>query len=258
MFLLSHFHLVFLLTTLALLPLGVILFNRSTTSRDSATNIEKISQKGALEQKRPNRSIVKTVLGTPFPTERLYYWHVSYFCYGLIPLFVWCEGARYDAWHECSFISLCMCGVNVSFCKKSFLNYRYKKRRGTWNMFLLLVVCQEFFIFVFRRPFPWKMVMPPKHFFFEKFKTHFLQKKLYWFLLSNAPFPSKWSCLPTNGFSQFSQKMLLSSKKLLVPSVHTACFQCAVEMWVNHSIFAVCVVGSYYVSKCANRIHTAK
>ncbi len=58
-FLLSHFRLVFLPTILASLPPGVMLLNRSTTPRDSATDIEKRSQKGALERERPNRSVVK-------------------------------------------------------------------------------------------------------------------------------------------------------------------------------------------------------
>ncbi len=58
-FLLSRFHLVFLPTTLGSLPSGVILLIRSTAPRDSATDIEKTSQKGTLERERPNRSVVK-------------------------------------------------------------------------------------------------------------------------------------------------------------------------------------------------------
>ncbi len=58
-FLLSHFHLVFLPTTLALLPPGVMLLNHSTAPRDSAIDIKKTSQKGAPERERPNRSVVK-------------------------------------------------------------------------------------------------------------------------------------------------------------------------------------------------------
>ncbi len=46
--LLSRFHLVLLPTTLASLPPGVMLLNRSIALRDSATDIEKTSQKGAL------------------------------------------------------------------------------------------------------------------------------------------------------------------------------------------------------------------
>ncbi len=49
-FLLSRFHLVFLPTTLASPPPGVMLLNRSTTPRDSTINIEKTSQKGAPER----------------------------------------------------------------------------------------------------------------------------------------------------------------------------------------------------------------
>ncbi len=49
-FLLSRFHLVFLPTTLASLPPGVMLLNRRTTLRDSATDIKKTSRKGAQEQ----------------------------------------------------------------------------------------------------------------------------------------------------------------------------------------------------------------
>ncbi len=59
-FLLSHFCLVFLPTTLASLPSGVMLLKRSTTLRDSANDIEKTSQKEAPEQERPNRSTVKS------------------------------------------------------------------------------------------------------------------------------------------------------------------------------------------------------
>ncbi len=58
-FLLSLFRLVFLPITLASLPPRVMLLNHSTTPRDSATNIEKASQKGAPERERPNRSVVK-------------------------------------------------------------------------------------------------------------------------------------------------------------------------------------------------------
>ncbi len=59
-FLLSWFHLVFLPPTFASLPLGVMLLNRSITPRDSATDIEKTSQKGASARERTNRSVVKT------------------------------------------------------------------------------------------------------------------------------------------------------------------------------------------------------
>ncbi len=58
-FLLSRFHLVFLPTTLTSLPPVVMLLNHSTAPRDSATDIEKTSQKGALERERPNRTVVK-------------------------------------------------------------------------------------------------------------------------------------------------------------------------------------------------------
>ncbi len=50
---------VFLPTTLASLPPGVMLLNRSATSRDGATDIEKTSQKAAPEREWPNRSLVK-------------------------------------------------------------------------------------------------------------------------------------------------------------------------------------------------------
>ncbi len=46
-------------TTLVSLPPGIMLLNHSTTPRDSATNIEKISRKGAPEWERPNRSVIK-------------------------------------------------------------------------------------------------------------------------------------------------------------------------------------------------------
>ncbi len=50
------FFVVFLPTTLAL-P-GVMLLSRSTALRNSATNIEKTSRKGAPEQERPNTSVI--------------------------------------------------------------------------------------------------------------------------------------------------------------------------------------------------------
>ncbi len=59
-FLLSHFRLVFLPTTLASLPPGVMLLNCSTAPRDNTIHIEKTSQKGAPEREQPNRSVVKT------------------------------------------------------------------------------------------------------------------------------------------------------------------------------------------------------
>ncbi len=49
-FLLFHFHLVFLPTTLASLHPGVMLLNLSTVPTDSATDIEKTFRKGAPER----------------------------------------------------------------------------------------------------------------------------------------------------------------------------------------------------------------
>ncbi len=63
-FLLSQFRLVFLPTTHASLPPGVMLLNRSNAPRDNATNIKKTSQKGMPERERPNRSIVTRVAAT--------------------------------------------------------------------------------------------------------------------------------------------------------------------------------------------------
>ncbi len=57
-FLLSRIHFVFLPSTLASLPSGVMLLNCSIAPRDSATDIEKISRKGAPEGEQPNRSAV--------------------------------------------------------------------------------------------------------------------------------------------------------------------------------------------------------
>ncbi len=54
-----RFHLVFLPTTLPSLPPGIMLLNCSTVPRDSATDIKKSSQKGALEREWSNRSVVK-------------------------------------------------------------------------------------------------------------------------------------------------------------------------------------------------------
>ncbi len=64
LFLLFRFDLVFLPTTLASLPPRVMLLNHSTAPGDSATEIEKTSQKGVPERERPNRRVVKSyVLG---------------------------------------------------------------------------------------------------------------------------------------------------------------------------------------------------
>ncbi len=41
-----------------------VLLNHSTALRDGATDIEKISQKGAPEREQPNRSAVKTPINT--------------------------------------------------------------------------------------------------------------------------------------------------------------------------------------------------
>ncbi len=54
-FLLSR--LVFLPTTLASLPPGVILLSHSTAPRDSATNIGKTSRKGVPERERPDNGV---------------------------------------------------------------------------------------------------------------------------------------------------------------------------------------------------------
>ncbi len=59
--LLPRLHLVFLPTILASLPPRVMLLNRSTAPRDSTTDIEKTSRKGAAERKRPSRSVAKMV-----------------------------------------------------------------------------------------------------------------------------------------------------------------------------------------------------
>ncbi len=60
-FLCSRFGLVFLPTTLTSFPPGVMLLNRSTAPKGSATDIEKTSQKDAPEREQPNRSVVKKV-----------------------------------------------------------------------------------------------------------------------------------------------------------------------------------------------------
>ncbi len=58
-FFVISFCVVFLpITPVTLLP-GVMLLNRSTTQRDKATDIKKISRKGMVEREKPNRSLVK-------------------------------------------------------------------------------------------------------------------------------------------------------------------------------------------------------
>ncbi len=61
-FLLPRFYLVFLPSTLPSLPRGVMLLNCSTAPRDSATDIVKISRKGAPEGEQPDRSVVKRLI----------------------------------------------------------------------------------------------------------------------------------------------------------------------------------------------------
>ncbi len=82
------------------------------------------------------------------------------------------------------------------------------------------------FIFVVGHHVPWKMVMTLKNYFSRLFqqillskkysKPHFLQKSLRWFLSPNASFPSKWSCPPTNGFSQFFQHKLKNIREVFL------------------------------------------
>ncbi len=56
---------VFLPSTLASLPPGVMLLNCRAAPRDSATDIKKISLKGASEGEQPNRNVVKKYAGYP-------------------------------------------------------------------------------------------------------------------------------------------------------------------------------------------------
>ncbi len=83
-------------------------------------------------------------------------------------------------------------------------------------------------------PIPRKMVMPSKNYFSQLFwkilffffffkllhkkysKPHFFQKNFYWFLSPDTPFPSKWPCLHTNGFSQFFQHKLKNIGEVLL------------------------------------------
>ncbi len=64
-YLLSALRIAFLPTTLASLSPGVIMLNCTTTPRDSATDIEKKSRKGAPEREQPNRSVLKRKLVKP-------------------------------------------------------------------------------------------------------------------------------------------------------------------------------------------------
>ncbi len=61
-FLLSHFRLVFLPTTLTSLHPRVMLLSHSTTLSDSATGIKKTSQKEVLEREQPHKNIVKSFI----------------------------------------------------------------------------------------------------------------------------------------------------------------------------------------------------
>ncbi len=56
-----------------------------------------------------------------------------------------------------------------------------------------------------------------KKLLYEKYsKPHFLQKSLYWFLSPDTPFPSKWSCPLTNGFSQLFQHKLTNIREVFL------------------------------------------
>ncbi len=84
-------------------------------------------------------------------------------------------------------------------------------------------------------PFPQKWPRPPKNFFavilentvfflffFRKTwlnkkysRSHFLQKRLHWFLSPDTPFSSRWSCPRANcSYSQFFPKICFFSKNI--------------------------------------------
>ncbi len=60
------------------------------------------------------------------------------------------------------------------------------------------------------------------HFFLKKivirriFKTTFLTEKLVLIFVTRHPIPSKWSCPPTNGFSQFFKNKLKNIHKVFL------------------------------------------
>ncbi len=96
------------------------------------------------------------------------------------------------------------------------------------------------FIFVVWHSIPWKMVMPPKNYFLQLFwkilfflfllkkllyekysKSHFLQKSLYWFLLPDTPFPTKWSFPPQRIFRNFFNKNWRTSARFCCSKVYS-------------------------------------
>ncbi len=62
----------FLPSTLASLPPGVMLLSCSTVPRDSATDIEKTSPEGVPERERSNRSVVKMCILVPVLMHHIY------------------------------------------------------------------------------------------------------------------------------------------------------------------------------------------
>ncbi len=104
--------------------------------------------------------------------------------------------------------------ASMEFLREKFQSrilYPISYRKGhinfcRWTLFsekLFFVVILENIVF-----FPEKI---------EKYsKPHFLQKSLYWFLSSDTPFPLKWSCRPTNGFSQFLQHKLKNIREVVL------------------------------------------
>ncbi len=60
---------------------------------------------------------------------------------------------------------------------------------------------------------------------------YFLQKSLYWYLSLDTPFPSKWSCPPTNGFTQFFQGKLMNIHEVLL--LESILIRKKILRWIN-------------------------
>ncbi len=127
--------------------------------------------------------------------------------------FFWKQSVQYNHWYEGKWAT-----------KTGFL----ASNQQVWDFLRKKVQsCTRYIIFHRKRyiwtPYSLKKGHAPKNFFsgyfgkycfFKKLlnenysKPHFLQKSLYWFWSPDAPFASKWSCPPTNGFSQYPQSFL--------------------------------------------------
>ncbi len=88
---------------------------------------------------------------------------------------------------------------NIHFCRPT--PYSLKNGHAPQKLFFAVILENVFFEKIVK----WKI-----------FKASFLTKNLYWFLLPETLYPSKWSCPPTNGFLQFFKHKLKNIREVFL------------------------------------------